>query len=77
MKLEINYYGVLSDLTGQSQEIVELETPTVAFLFEILYLRYPQLKTTTFKVASENQIIENDATITTTSISLLPPFSGG
>ena len=77
MKLEINYYGVLSDLTGQSQEIVELETPTVAFLFETLYLRYPKLKTTTFKVASENKIIDNDATITTTSISLLPPFSGG
>ena len=77
MKLKINYYGVLSDLTGQSHEIVELESPTVADLFDLLYLRYPQLKTTTFKVASENQIIDNDATIKTASISLLPPFSGG
>ncbi len=77
MKLEINYYGILSEITGQTKEILEIENPTHSLLLITLHERYPQLKTTPFKVAVENQIIDDDAPITNHNIALLPPFSGG
>ena len=77
MELEIKYYGILSEITGQSQEVLEIENPTCSHLLISLYERHPKLKTTPFKVAVENQIIDDNAPITNFNIALLPPFSGG
>jgi len=77
MKLEIKYYGILSDITGQTQEKLEIENPTYSHLLASLYDRYPSLEDTPFKIAVENQIINNDDPITNHNIALLPPFSGG
>ncbi len=77
MVLEINYYGILADIIGQNQEELEIENPTYTRLIEVLHERYPQLKNTPFKIASENQILEDEAPIIHHNIALLPPFSGG
>jgi len=77
MELTINYFGMLTDITSCAEEKIDFNGGTTADLLSILYLKYPQLKSTSFKTAQNQTITTEDEIITSNTIVLLPPFSGG
>ncbi len=77
MELTIQYFGMLTDITACSEETIDFNGVTTADLLTLLYLKYPQLKRTSFKTAQSQIIITEDDVLTSTNIVLLPPFSGG
>lgn len=73
------YFGMLSEITGQSSESWSLtDTVTAAIFRQQIEEKYPLLKGKRFKVAVNKQIA-GDATLITpgSELALLPPFAGG
>jgi molybdopterin converting factor small subunit len=77
MNLNIKYFGVLVEFTGCQAEQLEFDKSTVAELIQTLTKKYPSLKDKDFQVAQNLAIASNEASITSSDIALLPPFSGG
>lgn len=77
MKIEILFFGQLTDKTGCSH--MQLDNPgTIGQLREQLFLKFPQLKTASFTIALNNQLVLEDQIISENSIiAFMPPFSGG
>lgn len=77
MQLNIKYFGLIAELTQCYEEVFEFSGATVSELLELLYGKYPELKTKDFQVAQNREIVSFDANITGDDLALLPPFSGG
>ena len=77
MKLNIKYFGLLAEVTGRDEEILDFDQSTVAQLLDILYERYPGLSDKDFQVAQNHEIASPGDTLSYGEIALLPPFSGG
>ena len=77
MELHITYFGLLTEITSCTTEKIIFKGKTASDLIAQLYLKYPLLKNSSFKIAQNLEIINNDETIISSSIVLLPPFSGG
>lgn len=77
MKLTIKYFGMLADITACGEEIIDFKGGTSTDLLDALCFKYPSLKNTSFKVAQNQAIIQNDEIVSAKEIVLLPPFSGG
>lgn len=73
------YFGMLSEITGQSSESWLLkEEITVAGFRQQIEEKYPLLKDKKFKVAVNKQIaVDSTSIIHQSEIALLPPFAGG
>lgn len=77
MKLHIKYFGMLTELTACTDEIIDFNGATARDLLNLLYFKYPTLKGTLFKIAQNQTIIQHDEILSSNEIVLLPPFSGG
>ncbi len=77
MKVNIKYFGMLAEVTGCNQEIVQLSDTSVSGLRGTLLAKYPKLKDKNFKIAQNQIIISEMIKLTGEEIALLPPFSGG
>ena len=79
VEIAIHYFGMLTDKTGKSNEkLILSEGTTIQGLNQLLTEKYHSLKNCTYKIALNNQFVDQQNTITSNStISLLPPFSGG
>lgn len=77
MQLTIKYFGLLVDVTGCSEEILDTSAENINQLLEELFAKYPELKEKDFQVAQNNTIVRETTVINQTEIALLPPFSGG
>ena len=77
MKLNIKYFGMLSEITQQQEETIDFKHQTVSDLLAILQAKYPLLKEKNFKVAQNCKIVNHQEIIKQTEIALLPPFAGG
>ena len=77
MKLTIKYFGVIAEITECHQEVLEFSKSSVEELLDLIFEKYPGIKTKEFQVAMHNEIAEKDAVIATNEIALLPPFAGG
>jgi molybdopterin synthase sulfur carrier subunit len=79
MKVTIKYFGLLTDITQKSEEILFLEdTISLKDCLDILYSNYTNLSEFTFKIAVNQQIIDSDVSINENDIvALMPPFAGG
>ena len=79
MEITVKYYGMLSEITGQSVETFTFaENISVGKLREGILNRYPDMMSKKFKVAVNLQISDDDVCIGAGSeIALLPPFAGG
>lgn len=77
MKIEILFFGQLSDKTGCST--IQLDNPgTIGQLKEQLFTKFPELKNANFTIALNNQLVFEDQIIPENSIiAFMPPFSGG
>lgn len=77
MNIHIKYFGLLTEVTGCSVEVLEFEGKSVEDLLKKLYKKYPLLKAKDFKVAQAQKLVKESELITGEEIALLPPFSGG
>lgn len=77
MKLNVKYFGMLSEVTTCNEEDITFNGGTIADLLELLFNRYPSLKGKTFRVAQNNTLSPNECEISANKIALLPSFAGG
>jgi molybdopterin synthase sulfur carrier subunit len=77
MNLNIKYFGLLTEVTQCSEETIVFSKASVSELLNVLFEKYPDLKDKDFQVALNNEIVSKDTIISTSEITLLPPFSGG
>lgn len=77
MKLTIKYFGLLAEITQCNEEVIECSKETISELMEVLFMKYPDLKTKEFQVAQNHEIVPMNTGLTNSEIALLPPFSGG
>ncbi|TPN87449.1 MoaD/ThiS family protein [Aquimarina algicola] len=78
MQHTIKYFGMLVEATSKNEEQLQTEICSVAQLIQQLEHRYPKLNEKNFKVAIDQQLVDNDFIIKDRAeIALLPPFAGG
>lgn len=78
IKLNIQYFGMIAEKTGMSEEILKSSSCTVKELLEELENKHAQIKGLTFKIAMNNKIVQENQTIENNStIAIMPPFAGG
>ncbi len=77
MNLKIKYFGLLAEVTRCSEETLEFTKISVSELLEVLFDKYPELKTKDFQVAQNHEIVSKETIVSANEIALLPPFSGG
>ncbi|MEO6721653.1 MAG: MoaD/ThiS family protein [Ferruginibacter sp.] len=77
MKINILFFGQLTDITGIGSITMDGVNDT-AMLTEQLARIYPELETTKYVLAINNeQVTENTILTGNCTVALLPPFSGG
>jgi sulfur-carrier protein len=77
MKVNILFFGQLSDITGVSKLIVEQMKDTSS-LVELLNKEYPKLSEVKFMIAVDKKIVTANTILNDQChVALLPPFSGG
>tara|TARA_B110000211_G_C13622208_1_gene353690 strand:+ start:210 stop:443 length:234 start_codon:yes stop_codon:yes gene_type:complete len=77
MQLNIKYFGMLTEVTTCNEEDINFKGGTVSDLLEVLFSRYPSLKSKTFRVAQNNNLSPNECEVSANKIALLPSFAGG
>ena len=77
MNLNIKYFGLLAEITQCQEETLAFSKTSISDLLNVLFKKYPELKTKDFQVAQNHEIVSKEDKITGTEIALLPPFSGG
>lgn len=77
MKLNLKYFGLISEITNCSEENLSFSGTTVSDLKEQLFQKYKGLENQNFQIAQNNELAENETEITGIEIALLPPFAGG
>lgn len=77
MKITVKYLGMISETTNRSSEIVATNQTEISGFLEELYNKYPSLKSKEFKIAQQQELVEESEKLTGAEIALLPPFSGG
>ena len=77
MEISIKYFGLLVELTGCSEEKINIEHGDISKFLNILYNKYPKLQDVDFKVAQNKIIVKEDIALDGEEIALLPPYSGG
>tara|TARA_R110002126_G_scaffold21419_8_gene77423 strand:- start:688 stop:921 length:234 start_codon:yes stop_codon:yes gene_type:complete len=77
MIVEINYFGMIAEITGRSSESMKIAEGTIVDLKVILVGKYPGLKNKDFRIAQNQELVSEDTLLTGQEIALLPPFAGG
>lgn len=77
MRITIKYFGLLTEITGCSNETLEFKGKTVGEFLSHLYKKYPSLENKDFQTAQNQELASPEELIDGTEIALLPPFSGG
>lgn len=78
MKLNIKYFGVITEIAGKSNDELEIYGKlTISQLIALLITRYPALALVQCKI-SVNRKIQSIGSITSgDEVAVMPPFSGG
>ncbi|MBG6131816.1 molybdopterin synthase sulfur carrier subunit [Aquimarina sp. EL_43] len=78
MQLTIKYFGMLAEATTTNEEYLQTEVCSVSQLVKKLKNQYPKLDNTDFKVAIDQQLVDQSHIINSeVEVALLPPFAGG
>lgn len=76
MHVNITSFGQLADITGNNIRLENIKNTNE--LMAVLIETYPALKNISFVIAVNKKLITaNTDLFTTSSVALLPPFSGG
>ncbi|MFV8335617.1 MoaD/ThiS family protein [Flavobacterium sp. RSP29] len=77
MKIEVLFFGQLTDSTGCSKLVIDY-VDTTDNLKKIILEKFPALSSSKFAIAVNNQMITGNISIAkNSSIAFMPPFSGG
>lgn len=77
MQLKIKYFGLLAEITQCKEETIECSYTLVSEVIDMLFKKYPKLKTIDFQVAQNHEMVSRESLVNETEMALLPPFSGG
>ncbi len=78
MQLTIKYFGMLAEATSTAEERLQTDICSVADLLKKLKNQYPKLHDKDFKVAINQELVNNNYMINNeVEVALLPPFAGG
>lgn len=78
IQIELNYFGMVAELTKLSREKIELKKGDVIGLKQEIIKLYPSLEKIEFRVAIDHKMAEDSMEIKNNcEIALLPAFSGG
>ena len=79
MMLDLKYFGRIVEVTGVSNEQIELANKMdLKELRELLNERYPNLKLESFQLAVDQELRGDEFIIDKAcEIAILPPFAGG
>lgn len=77
MKIEVKYFGMLTDHTGRQTDLLEGDFQTIGDLLDELVVRYPGLGDADFRIAQAMTFVAAEDLLSGGEIALLPPFSGG
>tara|TARA_R110002072_G_scaffold75883_3_gene178338 strand:+ start:2295 stop:2525 length:231 start_codon:yes stop_codon:yes gene_type:complete len=76
--MKIKYFGKIAELTGISEEEIEVFIGDSKELNTLLEEKYPSLKQMEYKMAIDEKIVNATQKLEAHStIALLPPFAGG
>lgn len=77
--VRVRFFGPLTDQVGNPEETIEIEFPTTPReIRAVIELRHPTIAGAQYRVAVDETLTADDATVTKASeLALLPPFSGG
>ena len=77
MKINILFFGQLTDITGTSNMTMEEVSDTNSLIIK-LSQQFPALGKSTYIIAVDKHVISENTILSNNSIvALLPPFSGG
>ena len=77
MHIKIKYFGQIAEVTKCDEEIISISKNLVSELIAYLYIKYPELKNKSFKIAQNQELVSENIKLTGKEIALLPPFAGG
>ncbi len=77
MKIPVKYYGLIAEAVNKNDDLISFSGTSVEDLLEVLFKKYPVLKTKDFQVAQHNHLLSKNETLDETELALLPPFAGG
>lgn len=77
MIITIQYFGLIAEVTNQTEETIDFSGRLISELLESLYSKHPDLKNKDFQVAQNQELVSESTEITGQELALLPPFSGG
>jgi len=77
MQVNVIFFGVLSDVVGKNMLTIQ-DTDNMADLKSKLIISYPDLKDYTFRMAVNQQMVEDNYLLfDNDSVAVMPPFAGG
>ena len=79
MTINIQYFGQLAEITGQSSQRITMENATsLGDCLEELKQRYPAMQSVAISTARNNETAESETILSDgDQIDLFPPFAGG
>ncbi len=78
MKINLLFFGRLVDVVNKQQNIVLDEKTTAYQLQKILQSNYPDLERYTYRIAINENIVNNDQELKENDVvAFMPPFAGG
>lgn len=77
MAIQVIFFGQLADLTGKTRMELEEINDTLALQTK-LHSCFPALGGSTYRIAVDKKLVTGNTALSPTStVALLPPFSGG
>ncbi len=79
MKIKVQYFGMIAEAAGTSNEELELtNNAMVSSFIQVIQNKYPALKNMDFKIALNQSIVDDSTEIKEDAeLAVLPPFAGG
>ncbi|PCJ23669.1 MAG: molybdopterin synthase sulfur carrier subunit [Flavobacteriales bacterium] len=76
--MKLKYFGMTAEASGKDEELLDNNYSSVKELKADLLAKYPNLLEINFKVAVNQEIVNDDYKLSgNEEIALLPPFAGG
>jgi molybdopterin converting factor small subunit len=77
MQVNVIFFGVLSDVVGKNMLTIQ-DTDNMTDLKSKLITNYPDLKDYTYRMAVNQQMVEDNYLLfDNDSVAVMPPFAGG
>lgn len=80
MNISVKYFGIVADFTQKKEEVFSLneDVNSIETLQSKLEQLYPEIKSTTYSLALNQKLVNQNAALQDEDeIALLPPFAGG